>query len=315
MDHTARAAVKFLLKAKLAEVYGNAFQDFFHDLMCLRYNDFLDIRTAGRLGDMSSDGLALVGRKLYSCYGPETVDPGNAIGKIRDDLLKAQKKRAGQFDTFVFVHSDRRGMHPVVSAELARLSALHPDVKFENFGYRKLRDEACKLEQAEVEDLLGQPLPVQEVRYRVELEEIAPLLAHLRRSTQTQRPDEHISTVSQEKLTFNAFGDDTQDELRRAIIRSNVIDEYYSDGYRVTERDEVAAAFRAEFDRIRVLVPDAHPDELLYQMELFLLGNLSSRIPERRAALVVLGYFFESCDLFDDVSAEGASSTSGTGRQ
>jgi hypothetical protein len=300
MDFTRRLAVRFLLRAKLEEVYGNAFQDFFHDLMCARYPDFLDVKTAGQLGDMGSDGLSIVGRKLYSCYGPETVSSASVIKKMRGDLGSALEQRGNEFDTFTFVHSDRRGMHPVVASELVTLRRDHPELKFENFGFRRFRDEACKLEQDEVENLLGQQLPVQELVFRVELDEIEPLLQHLKRAPSRQRPDEHISPVSLQKIGFNAFGDDTQDELKRSIPRSSVIDRYYEDGYRVTERDEVAARFREEFEYIRAEMPNAHPDDIFYELELFVLGNLAPRISDRRAATVVLAYFFESCDIFDD---------------
>ena len=303
MDFTTRLAVRFVLRAKLEEMYGNSFQDFFHDLMCARYSDFLDVKTAGQLGDMGSDGLSIVGRKLYSCYGPQTINDTSIVKKMRGDLSSALDQRRDEFDTFVFVHSDRRGMHPVVASELVALRSKHPELKFENFGFRHFRDETCKLQQSEVEDLLGQQLPVQELVYRVELDEIEPLLRHLSRAPSRQRPDEHISTVSLQKIEFNSFGEDTQDELKRAIPRSSVIDRYYEDGYRVTERDEVAARFREEFEQIRAEMPNAHPDDVFYQLELFVLGNLTPKISERRAATVVLAYFFESCDIFDDVPA------------
>ncbi len=64
------AHVKFL--GLMAELYANEFEDFFHRLMCSRYSDFIDVRTAGRLGDMSADGLSLHSRMLYACYGPQT---------------------------------------------------------------------------------------------------------------------------------------------------------------------------------------------------------------------------------------------------
>ncbi|OKI53085.1 hypothetical protein AMK17_25710 [Streptomyces sp. CB00072] len=50
------AHIKFL--GLMAELYENEFEDFFHRLMCSRYPDFVDVRTAGRLGDMSADGLS-----------------------------------------------------------------------------------------------------------------------------------------------------------------------------------------------------------------------------------------------------------------
>lgn len=303
MDFTTRLALRLVLRAKIEELFSHSFEAFFQDLMCARYPDFADVKAAGQLGDMGSDGLSLVGRKLYGCYGPETIVPSSIRSKIRDDLASALEQRGNEFDTFVFVHSDRRGMHPVVASELATLRDDYPSLKFENFGFRKFRDEACKLEQQEVEDLLGQQLPVQQLVYRVELDEIEPLLRLLERAPVEQRPDSPISAVSLQKLDFNHFSEDVRYEVGRAIPRSSVIDQYYEDGYRVTERDEVAARFRQEYDEICTTLPNAHADEIFYQLELFLLGNLTPTFRERRAVTVVLAYFFESCDIFNDAPA------------
>lgn len=314
MNYTQRLAVRFVLRAKLDEIYGNAFQDFFHDLMCLRYKDFLDVRTAGNLGDVGSDGISLVSGKLYSCYGPETVKTSKIVAKVRDDLEKALEKRRGEFHTFVFVHSDRRGMHPIVSQEIAALRNENPELEFEYFGFRHFRDEASRLSKEQVEDLLQQELPVQELVYRVELDEIETLLKHLKGTRPLDYTTQEIHPVSKQKLDFNSFGEDTKDEIRQAIIRSSaLIDKYYADAYRVAERDEIAARFREEFEQLRESTPGENPDEIFYQMELFLLGNLTPKISERRAATVVLAYFFQSCDIFDDAPEGWAATTEGAG--
>ncbi|MEK8141660.1 hypothetical protein NKH18_00770 [Streptomyces sp. M10(2022)] len=78
------AHIKFL--GMMAELYANEFEDFFHRLMCSRYPDFIDVRTAGPLGDMSADGLSLHSRKLYACYGPQTFDPSEVRRKLNKDL-------------------------------------------------------------------------------------------------------------------------------------------------------------------------------------------------------------------------------------
>lgn len=293
-----RQAVRYLVKIKLAELHGNSFETFFQSLMCLRDPSFIDVRTAGQLGDQGSDGLMLHEGKLYACYAPEVFDAPKTIAKFESDFGKAIEKRAGQFKTFVFVHNDLRGVHPVVSTCLASHSGLYGDIKFEQFGYRHFRDEACRLELDQVEDLLGMPLPVQELAYGVALEELEPLLAHLREGRIKNFEPGEISAVSKQKLDYNKFSEDVKDELRRAIIRSADIDAYYHGLIDVTERDEVAAAFREEFLRICDKLDE--PDDVLWQLEQYVLGNASAPIRMRKAALAILAYFFQSCDIFDN---------------
>lgn len=143
------AHVKFL--ELMAELYENEFEDFFHRLMCLRYPDFLDVRTAGSLGDRSADGLSLHSRKLYACYAPQTVKPDKIRKKFDGDLSGALAKRNGEFDTFVFVHNDRRGVHPEVTSLLASARDSMPSLRFEQMGIRRLWRECMQLDQTETE--------------------------------------------------------------------------------------------------------------------------------------------------------------------
>lgn len=88
---------------KMTECHGHEFQEFFHNLMCHRYSGYIDVRTAGSLGDLGSDGFLLHAGKLYACYAPETFDRSGMKSKYNSDRELAIRKREGQFDTFVFV--------------------------------------------------------------------------------------------------------------------------------------------------------------------------------------------------------------------
>jgi hypothetical protein len=110
------ARVRFL--ELTAELYDNAFEDFFHSVMCTRYPDYINVRTAGKLGDQGADGLLIYAYTLYACYAPQTFSAATVAKKFHNDLASATTKRKGQFKTFAFVHNDRRGMHPELSSLL-----------------------------------------------------------------------------------------------------------------------------------------------------------------------------------------------------
>ncbi|WP_329425159.1 hypothetical protein OG339_33100 [Streptosporangium sp. NBC_01495] len=163
-----------MLNAKLDELHGEGFEDFFHEVMHVLNPGFLNVRTAGRLGDQGADGLLLIGKKLYACYAPQTVVPSKIARKFRTDLAKAIAKRDGEFGTFVFVHNDRRGIHPELASLLATARDDHPELFFENFGRRHFYTELCRMEKWQVEDFLG-PFPAKPVVVSVVLEELIPL--------------------------------------------------------------------------------------------------------------------------------------------
>ncbi|MFB9426527.1 ABC-three component system protein, partial [Nonomuraea rubra] len=297
MEIWERSSIRFMLNSKLDELHGEAFEEFFHRVMSTSDPSFLNVRTAGRLGDQGADGLLLCGSKLYACYAPQTVVPRHISDKFEDDLSKAIKKRAEEFSTFVFVHNDRRGLHPQVASLLAAARNDHPQLAFENFGRNHFYTQFCRMEKWQVEDFLG-PFPAQSVVVGVVLEELVPLLDHL---AQYRRPLEDLPPLPRPPLTkmdYNGFSWDVRHRMRLALPYVSHVEDYYRGRRDPNERDEVAAGFRAHYEMIIETLGPA--DDILWELERHILGNASQRSPMELNALVVLMYFFGECDIFKE---------------
>ncbi|MEV5704522.1 ABC-three component system protein [Actinoallomurus sp. NPDC052274] len=284
-----------MLNAKLDELHGQEFEDFFYDLMCARYPSFLDVRTHGNLGDRGSDGLLLSDGKLYACNGPQAVNPSRLKSKIATDVRKAIALRGGEFKTFVFVHNDRRGMLPAVSSALADARNAYPRLSFENFGHRSFYNELCRLERWQVEDLLG-PFPAQPVVTGVVLADLIPLLDHL--ATYRQPVDEppKVPRPSAEKMDYNNFSPDTKYRMRGALCYVHHVEAYYANRLDPNERDEVAKGFKAHYEIVAGIYED--PDDVLAELERHILGNAAQSPATALNALVILMYFFGECEIF-----------------
>jgi hypothetical protein len=297
MEFYERLALRPVLWMQLHDLTGSAFQEFFQDLMVLCAPGFVDVRTHGNKGDLASDGLDLHEGNLYACYAPETPDSAATIQKFNHDLTSALEKRAGQFTTFVFVHNEVRGTHPEVSAALAKARSDHPGLKFEVMGLRRFRDMLGQMGRQDVETLLKVPLPLQhEVAVGLpEMEELLAFLAAERLPGEVTTP---LESVSAKKLHFSELSEETQTELRDAMKYSPVIDTYYQDRIDVTERDDVAARFHAEYaDAVQVNVD---PEETLLRLRMFLAGTRVTPAASYRAQTAVLAYFFQTCDIFEN---------------
>lgn len=298
LEFYERMVVRPLLMAKLAELSENAFEAFFQRVMTTRYPDFVEVRTAGSLGDIASDGLTLHSRKLFACYGPTVYDRDRVEAKFWDDLGKSKSKRHGEFDTFVFVHNELRGVHPTISQVLAKARDENPEIKFEVFGATRFRGELCSMSRDQVEDLLGTQLPIDKMTTPLAPEELVPLLTHLRESRRPAPDDPEISVPSRRKLAYNSFSDDQRDELRAEFKYSKYIDVYYADRTDVTEKDEVAASFTDEYLRLVEERQDA--DDVVLGLRQFVLGNESAPVVAHRSAIAIIGYFLQSCDIFEN---------------
>jgi hypothetical protein len=290
-----RASIRFMLAVKLDELYGQAFEDFFQRMMSAQYPSFVPVRTHGNIGDLSADGLTLHDRKLYACYGAEVNDPEGVRSKLLRDLAGALTKRPAEFDTFVFVHNDRRGVRPEVSRALSEARDMYEKLAFENFGFPRFHIELCQMERWLIEDLLG-PFPASPVTTGVILEDLLPLLDHLashRRQVEELPP---IPKPSVEKLDYNEFFADTKRDLKNALPYVQHVETYYAGRLDPTERDATAAGFRDYYDMV---TPDSDgPDDVLWQLERHILGNEVPTRQQQLNALVILMYFFGECDIF-----------------
>ena len=204
-----RLYAKVVFEAQFAALHTNAFQSYFQKLMQYRYPTFLPVVPYGSLGDQGSDGLCTLGDKLYACYGPESPDDYETGRKFKSDLASAVKNRPGQFSTFVFVHNDRRGMHPRVATEIINSAQAHPSLTFEQIGKVAIWREVMRLSIEEAEDLLGQEIRVEDLVYGLSLADLEPLLTHLGRNRDRSSPP--ARAVPLHKLEFNGLSQDIQD--------------------------------------------------------------------------------------------------------
>src|SRR5690606_13678806 len=174
LSFTERMFVKSMFRDRMAELYGDGFEDFFDRLMVARYPDCVEVRTHGNIGDLSADGLRLHSGRLYACYAPEVFDAQNAArvgAKFSRVLSRALTKRSGEFQTFVFVYNDPRGgVHPEVTRLLAQARRDHAPLTFAAMGPKRLLNDLFKLVWYQIEDILGSPIQVEEVAYGIGLD-------------------------------------------------------------------------------------------------------------------------------------------------
>jgi len=296
-----RMFVKAMYREQMANLHGDAFEDFFHRLMSARYSDFVQVRTHGNIGDLGADGLRLHNGRLYACYAPEVFDATKAGGKFANDLAKAIRKRSGEFGTFVFVYNDARGLHPEVSRLLAQARVEHSRLEFEPMGPQHLLRKLFELVRHEIEDLLRAPILVEEVVYGVGLEDLTPLLQHLmehRRRADGQAAPREVSAL---KMDYNRLGEDDRTMLRIGMRHTHLIEQYYQGIADVTERDEVAADFNAYYGQIADEYDES--EQVLAELRKYVAGNQRGTSATEIAWWVVVAYFFETCDIFREPPA------------
>ena len=299
LTHQQQLYAKVVFEAQFSALYEDAFQDYFQKLMQYRYPTFLPVRTHGNLGDEGSDGLCAFQDKLYACYGPQTHDDYATTIKFRGDLAKAIAKRSGQFSTFVFVHNDRRGMHPRVATEIVGAQHSHPALTFEQIGKIAIWREFMHLELAEAQDMLGQPILVQELVYGISLADLDPLLVHLSRTRNASRP---AKMVPMHKIEFNGFSPDSQHYLIHGMRFAKQVNDYYEGLGDPNAEDETAVAFRERYSELREF--GLTPDEILHELFIYVSGTMLPDPARLSSVYIILSYFCQRCDIFEEPPEE-----------
>ncbi|WP_017604242.1 ABC-three component system protein [Nocardiopsis alkaliphila] len=294
MEPWQRWCARTMLKDRTANLHGEAFEDFFHRLMQLADPGFFPVRTTR--GDRGADGLLISGRRLYACYGPQTANEYEVGRKFRSDLHEAITHRGDDFDTFVFVHNNSRGVAPQVTLEISEAQADHPSLKFENFGLDQMFRVLRRLDSEDIEDLIG-PFPLKAMVTGVGMAELAPLLDHLSTNRKRSSLPTNIPIPPSHKLEYNRFGEDMADFLRLSLPHVPLVKDYYDGLADPIERDEVAAAFRQEYLDLADTLDD--PDAIVVRLQWYILGNEARSPKDQIEANTVLMYFFGECEIFE----------------
>src|SRR3954471_14061066 len=106
MDVYARSWFQIRFQNKFIRLKGNAFQDFFADIMSRRYpNDFIRTRPWGAVGDRKNDGYLRSERTLYQVYAPNEMTASAAVSKIQEDFNEALPHWEDFFNKWIFVHN------------------------------------------------------------------------------------------------------------------------------------------------------------------------------------------------------------------
>jgi hypothetical protein len=293
-----KIVVKFEFQKKMQECRGEAFQDFFHDLMTHRFgHDYVDIRPNGKFGDRGADGIRLGTRELFACYSPQAIDVREAKRKLKSDLESAIRQRPGQFDTFVFVCNDRWGTHPDISIMLAEEQGAIPTLSFGSMGTRKLWNEVMQLEIDQCEDLFGS-INVEEVVDGIGMADLEPLLEHLIDNRRAIGDGYQVDIPNTRKMKYNKISLEYQEELTRGMRGTPLVDGFIQGMNDSTLEDEMAEGF-AHYYRQSRTARGNDADQVMEDLLSYVAGNRRPAVRQYMAAWTIVTFFFERCHIFD----------------
>ena len=295
MDDVRRAFYRPRFREALLDRKGKAFEDWFTRLAEFALgSDFERVRPYGAEGDSKTDARTRSDRTIYQCYAPETLSRDRLIAKMNDDFTGAVANWPNWIRRWVFVHNDLRGLAKAIYDHQDALRSMHPSVEIEIWG------EAALTRLADRMDLSGWETMFGVVPSRNDVEALAPDdVAEVIRYLEREEPSPEGETVrapSVDKIAKNALSGDVLRLLKVGQQKDHLVRRFFESHPRPHVGDNIAEAFRLRYRELR----DAGqpPDDIFAGLQRA-TGERGS--PKRQvAALAVLSYLFDRCDIFED---------------
>ena len=295
MDELQRSIYGDRFARDFARKDGVAFQDWFAKIAAAAFGpDFDPIRPYGKKGDLKCDGRRLSTGTVFQCYAPYDLKDVETIKKIDEDFYGALEHWPDFLKTWTFVHNDYRGLPATVSQHLDALRTKHPDIKIEIMSEAQLRDIVMQLEVHHLEDLFG-PAPTMRQLDSISLDDLKPVLDEIARVDPDPLAEDYTGP-SARKLEKNGLSEDAVSMLRIGRRRQQKVADYFDTTARPDVADRIAEAFRSRYDELKGLSRDS--EWIFERLQKF--AGMSGDARRQAAALAVLAYFFERCDIFED---------------
>ena len=295
MDAVQRAFYRLQFRNAFLEQKGTAFQDWFARLASFALgSDFERIRPYGAQGDFKADGRTRSDRTIYQCYAPETLKQDRLLAKMEADLAGAEEHWRGWMKRWVFVHNDTRGLPATVRQGQDQLRSRYQRITIEGWGEAELTSLAERMDLTGWESMFG-VVPSRRDEEAVTPEHVASVVADLQRA-EPSPGEEPVRPPSADKIVKNELSGAVRGLLWTGKAKDGLVKGYFDKHQRPNLGEQIAEAFRRRYRQLRET--EHSPDDIFFGLQRYVGFDGS---PKRQmAALGVLSYLFDRCDIFED---------------
>ena len=280
---------------------GVEFQDWFAELASHAYGaDFELIRPYGKEGDWKCDGRLPHSGIYFQCYAPQTHSSEAVTKKIGTDLAGAIEKWGDRVKVWVLVHNDRRGVPPQVADYVDQLRTTYSKIGIEIWVKPQLFRLFEAMSMLAREQLFG-PAPSLSALQDLTMPDLKPIIDALEQCE--PEPGAILSPPpSVRKLEKNALSNDAAVLLRSGRRKVHLVERYLTNHVYVELGERIAEAFRLRYAQLRRL--DITADQIFGHLQQY--AGMNGTPKRQVAALAILAYFFDICDIFEDPDHDDA---------
>ena len=303
MDELQQSIYVDRFRVAFLSLKGTAFQDWFVRLAGHAFGaDFEEVRPYGRYGDLKCDGRRVSTKSVFQCYGPDAMKEADLIAKVDEDFHGARGHWNADMAEWVFVHNDGRGLPPNAVQHIDGLRNAYAPLAIATWSEPELFKLAMGLELSALQALFGPAASIAIVD-RLVMADLVPIIEALQRQDPNVG-DPPLTPPSAEKLEKNALSEESGLLLRIGRRKSGLVETFFRKSPRPDLGERIAEAFRTRYAELKAL--DLPADTIFKHLQDY--AGMNGEPKRQGAALAVLAYFFDSCDIFEDPVASAVTS-------
>jgi len=301
LDDTQRSFYGLKFENTFLREKGKAFETFFARVMAHGFaGDFEPVRPYGPMGDLKCDGFRPSDGTVFQSYAPDSTKTRELLTKIDEDFEGARRHWGAKMKRWEFVHNDVRGLPAEAVHKLEDLRAGHPAIEIAVFGEAEMRAVVMRLALHQLEDLFG-VVPSQRTLERLDFASLRPVLIAIQRRDPGAEPP--LAAPSVAKLQHNALSPDAAALLRQGRRREKLVQDFFHAWPDPSFGEDIAEAFRSRYQALKMA--RLSPDQIFSELQSF-AGGMEGEPSHQGAVLSVLSYFFERCDIFEDIAQDAS---------
>lgn len=287
---------------------AQAFEDFFCEIMKAYDDSFKKVKASGSIGDRKCDGFNDLTGEYYQCYAPEDMIKAThrktAMAKISSDIKGLISKWQGVKKIFYVINDRFSGLSPEIYDLINVLKTTFSSIEIEIFSMERLSKICLSLSDFEKQRILGYCPDLTNNKTEIDFDTISNIIQYIEKNTPIQYDDNLFVPDFSEKIKINSLSERISMQLNNAKYYTSKIDEFYDENPNYDKeslRNYIRNIYFNTRDEFLKSLPDQQgiQDKIFLQMLNEITYNPASKTVVDNA-LVILAFFFESCDIFEE---------------
>jgi hypothetical protein len=304
MNNEEKYIARQMFKNKVFQKDGQAYEDFFVMVMQHHNPNFRPVKAHGQFGDRKNDGFDKTTGTYYQVYAPEDLEKRKkkAAEKFKedfDDLYKYWNDKVTPVREFFYVLNNKyRAVPQIIYPVLEEIKRKYSSVQVDILLNQDLEEIFLNLPDDKIYDIIGyipDPQNMQVVDFTVMNQVIEYLLSIESSYIKEDIPDK---PDFEKKIVFNKLSAYPANLLRTGGYQASNLDEYFK--YESQLKEILKKIFNNIYKRGLEVVP--HGGDKNDTVFFYILENASpnKKKPVQDAVLVLMSYYFEYCDIFEE---------------